>query len=850
MSTSMMTVEERREHAKRALVTFKQLISSVYQPILRAVTKNPKLKVEPTANMSATDKKTVWLMVPWELGETREHDRSLCDLRDEDYQMLCPACHVRDCIDSVVFHESAHISSDSFEEVDPEKYRDLVREFAPFIDADSLDLPWQIKGQRVNVQALTLFTEKVYLPQVQNIVEDIYVNRRLFQARVGTEPSIKGMIIRTFKRGYHDALGNHIEWSKQPVGPQAAISLFALAARLPELIDNLVPEVQVIKGDPVLAELMEAIPEEGDCYARAQIGLEALARLRELGFCIPQSELPQPPVPPQGEDDDEAEEVEDEDGESEQGDDDQGSEDAPGDDEDSAPQDGGGEGEDESQDDPELPQPMSMPGGEDNGESDSSEQEDDDAEGDDDQDEGDDDQDDSDESKDSNSGITTGDKSEGDSEEESDDETGKSGKGQGEDQDEDNADDAEGDDAGSGDDDESDDEDDPYGDDDDEADEDDDNAGNGNGQGDDEADDEESDEDGEGDSEADAQAAKDEMDRKEAEEVNKTMRQMMGHEDKEQEDGNYTEPEDGYKPHAPEDRSNDQTAAIDEAVKWQKFDAPPKGIRDFYEQEADPWVAKRYGPIDWDPGLVSGETAHLRAVFALNRKRRLTGSLKKGSRLDSPNLHRIASEDYRIFGKQDRPDKRDWFVLVGLDDSASTHSNGAASVIRELGLAIGEMLTGVGIKFAMYGHGGLSNNPSSRSGHDGSWAVRHLIIKSPDEPWTPESKDRLSALGRDDCCNYDGHTLEQYRKIIQTRRETDKMILYVTDGAMPMMNFDEELEVLQRELQILRRQRVHLVGVGYRTDSPKQHGMDTISIQDGRDLPSLVHGLRERLESA
>jgi cobalamin biosynthesis protein CobT len=250
----------------------------------------------------------------------------------------------------------------------------------------------------------------------------------------------------------------------------------------------------------------------------------------------------------------------------------------------------------------------------------------------------------------------------------------------------------------------------------------------------------------------------------------------------------------------------------------------------------------KFKPIEFDPGLVSGETARLRSVLALNRKRRMSGSLSSGPKLDVPHLHRIGQDDFRIFGRNDRPDKRDWFVLVGLDDSGSTTTNGAGRVIREMGLGIGEMLTGVGIKFAMYGHSGRWHN-----GYGSGFAVTHKVIKSPDEPWTSETKERLQSLCREDTGNLDGHSLEQYRKVIEARRETDKMILYVTDGAMPMMNFNEELEVLQREIGILKRQRVNLFGVGYRTDSPKEHGMDTVVIQDGQDLPGLIHGLSTRL---
>ena len=250
-------------------------------------------------------------------------------------------------------------------------------------------------------------------------------------------------------------------------------------------------------------------------------------------------------------------------------------------------------------------------------------------------------------------------------------------------------------------------------------------------------------------------------------------------------------------------------------------------------------------PIEVDPGLISGETARMRAVFALNRKTAMTRSLKGGPRLDVPHLHRIGQDDFRIFAKKNIPRKRDWFVLVGLDDSGSTHTNGAAPFIRAMAVSVGNMLNGAGVKFAMYGHGGTGRDGSDP--RNGDWSVRHLIIKGPDEPWTEECKGRANALGRDNTCNFDGHTLEQYRKVLQVRRETDKMLLYFTDGEMPMMNYDEEKEVLEREIAILRQLRVNLFGVGYRTTSPKRYGMDTIEVQDDRDLPALTHGLAERL---
>jgi len=555
---------------------------------------------------------------------------------------------------------------------------------------------------------------------------------------------------------------------------------------------------------------MESVPAKGDAYTRGEIAFKLLAHLRSLGFAIPPSKRePEPQPEPQGDPGDSEDEAQDDDEEPQSGPKGHGStkgEEA-GDDE-SEDSETEGDSQDESNESEkdevdELPH-MSQGGDE---EEDPSAQSDPQAGDDDEGEDGDD-----------------------DPEDDQDDQAGKGEQADPEDDDE--GDKPEGDDEGDASDDDGDEE---F------------PAGKGGDEADD--DDEESsmdEEDGKQDEESGP--TPEELDQQAAEEVAKAMRQFMGHEDKEQEDGNYTDPEDGFQPH-PDDADAKAQEALDEAIRWQKFDTPPTGIKDFYESAPDleSYEAKYYDRPDLDPGLVSGETARLRTVFALNRKTRLTGSLKSGSRLDVPNLHRIGQDDFRIFAKKDRPARRDWFVLVGLDDSGSTHSNGAAEVIREMGLGIGEMLNGVGVKFAIYGHGGTA--PSMTPVTSNGWSVRHLVVKGPDEPWTNECKDRLKFLGRDNTCNYDGHSLEQYRKVLDKRHETDKMLLYVTDGAMPMMNFAEELEVLKREIRNLQQRKVNLFGVGYRTDSPKQHGMDTLVIQDGRDLPGLIDGLRSRLES-
>jgi nitric oxide reductase activation protein len=119
-------------------------------------------------------------------------------------------------------------------------------------------------------------------------------------------------------------------------------------------------------------------------------------------------------------------------------------------------------------------------------------------------------------------------------------------------------------------------------------------------------------------------------------------------------------------------------------------------------------------------------------------------------------------------------------------------------------------------------------------------------IKDPEEPWNDKIKERLTCLGPDSQ-NLDGHTFEYYRKILDKRPETDKVLLYYTDGKMPAENHDEELEILTREIRVCRHKKYALVGVGIRTDSPVRHGLDTVRIDSVEDVVKVVRHLEKVL---
>ena len=89
--------------------------------------------------------------------------------------------------------------------------------------------------------------------------------------------------------------------------------------------------------------------------------------------------------------------------------------------------------------------------------------------------------------------------------------------------------------------------------------------------------------------------------------------------------------------------------------------------------------------------------------------------------------------------------------------------------------------------------------------------------------------------------------MEYYRRMIERENATDRVILYYSDGKMPLENFHEELDILQREIATCRQKRIHLLGVGIRTDSPRQHGLDTVQVDDSSDVIRVVEHLERTL---
>lgn len=239
--------------------------------------------------------------------------------------------------------------------------------------------------------------------------------------------------------------------------------------------------------------------------------------------------------------------------------------------------------------------------------------------------------------------------------------------------------------------------------------------------------------------------------------------------------------------------------------------------------------------------IVGATLLNARLAFTANQRSRAHRGLKSG-KVDRRALGKRAPfDDPRVFQKTTRPGKRSYFVCIGMDVSGSTRGK-ELLLEKKAVMAEAEVLGRLGINFAVYAHSAKSHPPA--------WTDLSMDIyeiKAPDEPWNNSTRHRLVELGPDGG-NVDGHTLEFYRKVLDGRKETDKILQYYTDGAMPAANAIEELEVMKRNIKVCKDRGYTLMAVGIGTDSPVAHGFDTVRVDEVGDVSRVVQHLGKRLQ--
>lgn len=257
-------------------------------------------------------------------------------------------------------------------------------------------------------------------------------------------------------------------------------------------------------------------------------------------------------------------------------------------------------------------------------------------------------------------------------------------------------------------------------------------------------------------------------------------------------------------------------------------------------------AARRMGSRgEYEPteSMLGPSLLRMRVAFSDNKRANMERHRKSG-RVDQRVLGKRAwQDDERLFKVKRLPGKRDYFVCIWLDVSGSTAGTNI-DLIKRAAFAQAELCQRMGITFAIYGGSGYFHDPDA--GRGAGLDLDVYIIKEPDEPWTPKVQQRLNEIGAD-AFNLDGHNMEYARHICQKRSETDKIVLYFSDGKMPAENHDEELTIMLREFREYKRRRITLLGVGINTDSPARHGLDTVQINSVEDLSKVVDQLGKYL---
>jgi len=874
--------DEAINQAKIALANFRAM-----QPTLtayaRLLTGNPRARVvaDKTSNGS-TDGTIIFYRPPISLGKLIAHQSYLCDRRNELGLMTCEACAQREEVLVTIYHEIAHIWFKSFPDITDADKATAIREAINELGtkyADKIKARIAMHGSKVNFMVLAGVVSS-FLPILLNCLEDARVNRMLFKALPGVEMMFDADTACIFDLGVEgaqeDGTWGKSQWRDAPLNHQATIGVFCMASGY-NFESWLNPFVVKDLNDEQLKDLVDQVIAAGTAREIFQLSFPILARLRELGYCrssadpdddwTPPFKEPdedeQPPAlsaPSAGTDsDDDASEDED-DGEPESGDpdteegDEAGSGESGGDSDDPADQTAGssggdsegdaGEGEPEPGDGDEVdeePDGSSESGSSAAGPSEADDGSDGEPAG------GDDDSGDSGSDAGSpgksedevpasdDSGDATGDVSPGESSDSSGDLDGDGagggglerlpGEDRGEPGDDESGD--SGDDSGSGD---SDGEDADLSDDDVEPID----TGDWHSAGMDDSDDD--------------RPVRPNLPWGEAIEVIQVLADMGGHEVPHTHGDDDSEP--GHVHHEPDDEDGDQviTAVM---VSEEYFERPSKhvtgvevhveGVSDIFDEgHAGSWGARRRigaaGSYEPPESILGPALLRARMVFAENARGRNEIGLRQG-RVHSPSIGRkapVGESDF--FRKRRLPGRTSYFVGIGVDVSGSTMGT-KIDLIKQVAMAEAELLNRLGIPFFMYGHSG--------SGW-GEMTLDMIEFKSPDEPWNDVTRKRLANIGPQ-ACNLDGHTFSFYRKMLEKRREQTKILHYYTDGAMPLENFDEELEILKKELVLYKQQGITVRGVGVRTDSPREHGLHTVIVESQADVFKVVEDLEQAL---
>lgn len=243
--------------------------------------------------------------------------------------------------------------------------------------------------------------------------------------------------------------------------------------------------------------------------------------------------------------------------------------------------------------------------------------------------------------------------------------------------------------------------------------------------------------------------------------------------------------------------------------------------------------------------IIGAALTRARIVFANNARTKEIRNLKSG-KVNARVLGRRAPvKDPRLFAVKQRPGRRNYFVILGGDISLSTLGTPIVMIKRAI-MAQAELLNRLGIRFEVIMHSADTARGVYSNQRANGYEVDLYVVKDAGEPWNDAARKRLESIGPDSN-NLDGHTIQLYRKRLDARTETDRILMYYTDGRMPALNATEEVEVLRRELKIFNQKDYKLLCVGVKTSSPEEWGLPTARVDSDVDLVKVIKHLEKAL---
>lgn len=811
------TKAEREEEARllksqAALAEFKKLMPGLKNYATTVVGR--PVSVKPGANNS-TDGKTIYLRPPMKLAERREHDRLVCGDRDYEGNQVCPACEVREDLIAGMHHEIAHIVHESFHEwTTNELDYYLVGNTEMYLGRPAQDRyhTWRFNNQRKTgrVMDVARFIDP-HLGIMWMALEDVRINRASYEERPGLESAHRARYQAVIDNGIPAVDGTVHHWNERPIDHQVVGGIMMKLHKVRIAERHLAQEARDALEDAKLKKILNDVPGMKNSMDSIILSMRVVQRLRQMGLLQveAQDQDPEDDEPEAGpslgnnnpeESNDSEQSDQPDQTESESGDGDGG---GSGDGTESGePGEGGGAGSEGGADQEEQADQDSSP--EESGEAGEAGQSGSSAPGQGDQKEGD------------ASGDTGRDTPSGGAEPDggaAPDSPAEHEGGQEEANEPADATPSE-----------------PEG---------------GSGQGEDLARDS-------------AEGSQREVPSKLEQEVEilkprssgslegmrNILRTLFGHDEQSTErnvEAVHERNEDNSPQSSYSDGDKDPMAKVIEAMWF--LDRVPRNIQGVkvHEPGAGPAYSSPYrtsGPSKIPESLIGRAVTQARIAFSVNARVEHHRNQKRG-RIASATLGKRAPlGDARLFKKKIMPDKRNYAVLIGFDVSMSTVGRNA-ELIRESVQALAEVCHRIGVDVSIYAH-------STEGRTYGDLSLSISKVKDFKERWSGDIVKRLDRIGPVSG-NLDGHSLQFYRKQLDAVRATDKILFYFTDGAMPAANYEEELAVLQEEISVCKKRGYTLLGVGINTNSPEEHGLETVEVDGPGDVGKVVAKLQKKL---